>query len=58
MTKINKIWEVQTQNYFNNLNFNNFDSRYVLEENIKRYLCDKKKYDNLSLIHVNIRSMN
>ena len=45
-------------NYFNNINSNNFDSPYVLEENVKRYLCDIKKYDNLSLIHVNIRSMN
>ena len=45
-------------NYFNDLNYNNFDSPYVLEENVKRYLCDIKKYDNLSLIHVNIRSMN
>ena len=45
-------------NYFKDLNSNNFDSPYVLEENIKRYLCDIKKYDNLSLIHVNVRSMN
>ena len=45
-------------NYFNDLNSNNFDSLYVLEENVKRYLCDIKEYDNLSLIHVNIRSMN
>ena len=45
-------------NYFNDLNSNNFDSPYVLEENVKRYLCDIKKYDNLSLTHVNIRSMN
>ena len=39
MTKINKIWEIQTSN--------NFDSPYVLEKNVKRYLCDTKKYDNL-----------
>ena len=50
-------------NYFNDLNSNNFDSPYFsLEENVKRYLCDIKKYDglslSLSLIHVNIRSMN
>ena len=45
-------------NYFNDLNSNNFDSLYVLEENVKRYLCDIKKDDNLSLIHVNIRNMN
>ena len=45
-------------NYFHDLNSNNFDSPYVLEENVKRYLCDIKKYENLSLIHVNIRSMN
>ena len=41
-------------NYFKDLNSNNFDSLYVLEENVKRCLCDIKKYDNLSLIHVNI----
>ena len=45
-------------NYFNDLSSNNFDSPYVLEENVKRYLCDIKKYYNLSFIHVNIRSMN
>ena len=45
-------------NYFIDLNSNNFDSPYVLEENVKRYLCSIKKYDNLSLIHVNIKSMN
>ena len=45
-------------NYFSDLNFNNFDSPHVLEENVKRYLCDMKKYDNLSLIPVNIKSMN
>ena len=47
-------------NYFNDLNFNNFDNPYILEENIKRYLSDIKKYENLSLsiIHVNIRCMN
>ena len=43
---------------FNDLNSNNFDSSYVLEDNVKRYLCDIKKYENLSLIHVNIKSMN
>ena len=45
-------------NYFNDLNSNNFGSPYVLEENVKRYLCDIKEHHNLSLIHVNIRSMN
>ena len=45
-------------NYFNDLNSNNFDSPYALEENVKRYLCDIKEDGNLSLIHVNIRSMN
>ena len=45
-------------NSFNNLNSNKFHSPYyVLEENVKRYLRDIKKYDNHSLIHVNIRSM-
>ena len=44
-------------NSFNDLNSNNFDSTYVLEENVKRYLCDIKKYCNVSLIHVNISSM-
>ena len=45
-------------NYFNDLNSNNFGSPYVLEENVKRYLCDIKEHHNFSLIHVNIRSMN
>ena len=43
---------------FNDLNSNNFDSSYVLEDNVKRCLCHIKKYENLSLIHVNIKSMN
>ena len=34
-------------NYFNDIQSNNFDSPYDLEENAKRYLCDIKKYDNL-----------
>ena len=34
-------------NYYNDLNSNNFDSPYVLEENAKRYLCDIKKCNNL-----------
>ena len=45
-------------NYFSDLNSNDFNSPYVLEESVKRYLCNVKKYDNLSLIHVNIRNMN
>ena len=45
-------------NNFNDLNSNNFDSSYVLEDNVKRCLCHIKKYENLSLIHVNIKSMN
>ena len=44
--------------YFNNLNYNNSDTLYALEKNVKRYLYDIKKYGNLSLIHVNIKSMN
>ena len=31
-------------NHFNDLNSNKFDSLYVIEENVKRYLCDIKKY--------------
>ena len=45
-------------NYFNDLNSNNFDSLFVFEENVKRNICHIKKYDNLSFIHVHIRSMN
>ena len=43
--------------FTNDLNSNNSDSPYVLEENVKRYLFDIRKLD-LSLIHVNIKSMN
>ena len=45
-------------NDFNDLSSNSFDSPYVLEEDVKRYLCDIKRYGKLALIHVNIRSMN
>ena len=44
--------------YFNDLNSNNFDSPYVLEENAKDTFAIKRNDDNLSLIHVNITSMN
>ena len=45
-------------NCFNDSNYNNFDTPYILEKNVKRFLCNIKKYDNLSLIHVNIKSIN
>ena len=35
-------------NCFNDLNSNNFDRPYVLEENVKRNLCDIKTYGNSS----------
>lgn len=44
-------------NYFNEMHSKNFDSSYFLQENTKRYLCDIEKHENLSLIHVSIRSM-
>ena len=34
-------------NYYNDLNSNNFDSAYFLEENVKRYLSDIKKCNSL-----------
>ena len=39
-------------NYFNYLNSNNFNSPYILEENVKRCFCDIRKYDILSLIYL------
>lgn len=45
-------------NYFNEMPSKNFDSSYFLQKNTKRYLCDIEKHENLSLIHVSIRSMN
>ena len=36
-------------NFFNDLNSNNFDRSCVLEENVKRNLCDIEKYGNSSL---------
>lgn len=47
-------------NYLKKLNSNNLDSPYVLHvlgENVKGYLYDIKKHESLSLIHLNIRSM-
>ena len=37
-------------NYFKDLISINFDSLYVLEDNVKIYLCDIKKYDNSLLV--------
>ena len=34
-------------NHFNDLNSNNFDTWYVLQENVKRYLCAKILYRQL-----------
>ena len=44
--------------YFNKIHSKNFVSPHVLQENTKRYLCDIETHENLSQIHVNIRSMN
>ena len=47
-------------NYLKKLNSNNLDSPYVLHvlgENVKGYLYDIKKHKSLSLIDLNIRSM-
>ena len=41
-------------NYFNNLNSNSFDRPYVLDKNIKRYLCDIKKYEKYNILLMSI----
>ena len=45
-------------NYFNDLSSNNFISTCVFDGSVKIYLWDVKKFENLSLIHANVRSIN
>ena len=44
--------------YFSNLHSKSFDRQHVLVDNTKRYLCDTKKYENVSMVPVNISSIN
>lgn len=44
--------------YFSNLHSKSFDRQHVLVHNTKRYLCDTKKYENVSMVSVNISSIN
>ena len=48
----------QSLNYFNKMHSKNFVSPHVLQENTKWCRCDIETHENLSPIHVNIRSMN
>ena len=45
------------QNYFNEDNFTAYDTPYVFQ-NTKSILHETKQYENLSLLHLNIRSLN
>ena len=44
--------------YSSNFHSKNFDRPDVLVDNTKRYLCDTKKYENVSMVSVNISSIN
>ena len=44
-------------NFYNDLNRENYETEYLYENEIPVYLKDLKKYENLSLIHLNIRSI-
>ena len=46
------------ENYFNDVNQNSFDTNYLYQENIHEVLNKSEECENLSLLHLNIRSMN
>ena len=46
------------QNFFDELALGNSDSPYMYEDEVSKYLEENIKYENLSLLHLNIRSMN
>ena len=46
------------QNYFNDETFNNFETKYFFQEDIKETLYETTQFENLSLLHLNIRSLN
>ena len=46
------------KNYFNDENFNNFETNYFFQEDIKQTLSETTQNENLSVLHLNIRSLN
>ena len=45
-------------NYFNDESFKNFETNYYFPEEIKNTLYETTTHENLSLLHLNIRSLN
>ena len=46
------------QNYFNDETLKNFETNYFFQEDIKNTLAETTQLENLSLLHLNIRSLN
>ena len=43
------------ENFFNELNTQNFECSYLFPNEIESFLCEKKISETISAIHVNIR---
>jgi hypothetical protein len=46
------------ENYFNDLNKNDFNTKYFYQEKVREFINENTLCENLSLIHLNIRSLN
>ena len=46
------------EHYFNDETSNASETNYIFQEDIKQTLSETTQYDNLSLLHLNIRSLN
>ena len=45
------------QNFYNDTGIGNYETPYMYEDKVMSYLKDLKEYENLSLLHLNIRSI-
>ena len=44
-------------NYFNEINIQNKETKYLNKVRIKIFLCESKRFENISILHINIRGL-
>ena len=55
-----KIFQVDKDpdlNYFQEINIKSKETTYINETDIKSFLCGKQRFENVSVLHVNIRGL-
>ena len=55
-----KIFQVDQDpdlNYFQEINIKSKETTYINETDIKSFLCEKQRFENVSVLHVNIRGL-